>query len=264
VKDLLRHGIYLRSLPTAGLPTNYSPAAGIRTRAAQLQAFLGGLQACASCSLASPGLLKLLVVNRADWRALTSYPYGFPVLRTRRAVTSMIAAADYPSRMLRSFDDILLFSGQTGRYPPGRVPEFLDLLIGQRWGYAFLGLLGVRTRIRWFDEILATHLFRLSLRDYAGHSYWRRCLAWSRVFTAERGDYPPPWTFVPPKSRTDIVAAVRLHGMLIWGVSVLLDHRGWELFGEVERVLATRKQVGLEDTLVALEPGFAELLESLS
>ena len=66
--------------------------------------------------------------------------------------------------MLRRWDDILVQGGASGRATrQGDVREFLDLLIGHEWGHAAANLSGLRSRVKWVDEFMATYLFLAAL-----------------------------------------------------------------------------------------------------
>jgi hypothetical protein len=241
-------GAYLRPLPDALVPARHS--AGARPRAAQLQAFLRPLHQVAVGALPIVGTTALAVVGPEDWRALFSYPYGFPFTRSRQSGASLAGAdgptvtvvvpADYPARLLRRFDVVLLRAGQAGVRPPtaagaargpavieapaasGDVRELLDLVVGHEWGHAAAALAGLRLRVHWLDELVATAVYLAALREVGASGVIERVLAWADVQAAGGDD-----------SRSDLGAFEYPRGRLrlpqmVWFQGVL-TRRAWEL-----------------------------------
>ncbi|UCH26432.1 MAG: hypothetical protein JSV66_01925, partial [Trueperaceae bacterium] len=143
--------------------------------------FLEELHASAVRRLGVEGKLELLVVDRSDWNRLFSNPYGVPITRTGAGWGRIVAVADYPLRFLHRFDEALLRAGRAGRSVPGDIRELLDLWIGHEWGRASAHLSGLRTRIRWFDELIASYLFQGALRESGADGTWKRLLAWAEL-----------------------------------------------------------------------------------
>src|SRR5690554_8148536 len=136
--------LYLRGLHDEALSARHSQ--GARTRTAHLLGFLAPLQAAAREVLEPSGEVSLLVVNSRDWQLVCSYPYGLPFTRSLPGTSVVIAAADYPERLKKRFDDLLLAAGKAGA-APGPVSEFLDLLVGHEWGHAVANRSGLRTGV---------------------------------------------------------------------------------------------------------------------
>jgi hypothetical protein len=286
-------GAYLRPLPDATLPARHS--AGARGRAAQLQAFLRPLHAAAGRVLPIAGTAALAVVGPEDWRRLFSYPYGFPFTRSRQTGASLAGAdgptvtivvpADHPPRLLRRFDDVLLRAARAGvpplspggaraaslegaPAPSGDVRELLDLVVGHEWGHAAAELAGLRLRVHWLDELVATVLYLAALRDVGAEGSLERVLAWAAVQTAggdaSRRDLG---AFEYPRGR------LRL-GQMVWFQGVLTE-RAWALVAppaepfaflralqaaavDVPRGPGAAHRGDVARTLIAVEPSFRE------
>ena len=209
-------GVYLRPLPDPLVPARAS--AGARGRATQLQAFLRPLQAAAAKRFELHGQAELWVAHAEDWAKLTSAPYGWPFTRTRRTpasaagaagpTTAIVVAAEVPGRLVRRFDPILLAAARAGvRAPTGvgalaapsaattpdgaslleapyaraDVRELFDLVVGHEWGHAVAQAAGLRTHVKWLDELLATVLYLAALRATGADGTLRRFLAWADV-----------------------------------------------------------------------------------
>lgn len=246
-------GVYLRPLPDPRLPARHS--AGARRRAAQLQGFLRELHGVAVRELAPHGEVELLVVSKADWKQLYSYPYGLPFTRSRPGGVHVVVAADYPPRMLRRFDDLLLAAARAGAPAPGDLREFLDLLAGHEWGHAVANLAGLRTRVRWLDEWLATYLFLLALQGAGFDGVLERFLAWAEVQVrgagVERADLG---AFEYPRHKLRLSNLLWFQGVLTRRAAELLP-RGWELPRSLRAALpAPRGDVAR--ALIEVEPSF--------
>lgn len=255
MRDGTLRGVYLRPLPDPRLPARHS--AGARRRAAQLQGFLRALHEVAAEELEPRGELELLVVGARDWRQLYSYPYGLPFTRSYRGGVHVVVAADYPPRMLRRFDDLLLAAARAGAPAPGDLREFLDLLSGHEWGHALAHLAGVRTRVRWLDEWLATYLFLLALREAGFEGVLARFLAWAEVQVrgagVERADLG---AFEYPRHKLKLGNLLWFQGVLTRRAAELLP-RGWALPRALREALpAPRGDVAR--ALVEVEPSFRE------
>ncbi|HEX7021607.1 MAG TPA: hypothetical protein VF171_02040, partial [Trueperaceae bacterium] len=126
--DPFARRVYLQALPAPLPSTRYSH--GARRRAAELQRFVRGLQRTAGRELALRGSLELVVVDAGDWRKLFGRTYGPAFARARPAGASVIAAADYPPRLLRRFDEVFLRAAQAGERAPLEAGACLDLWVG--------------------------------------------------------------------------------------------------------------------------------------
>lgn len=247
--------VYLRALPDALLPGRHS--VGARRRTAQLQRFLRPLEAVARTALPIEGRVQLLVVSPRDWRALASYPYGLPFARTARDLVSLIAAAEYPPRLTSRFDGLLLRAGQGGVRPPGDVREFLDLLIGHEWGHAAANRSGLRTRVKWFDELMATYLFAQALRAADELATLERVTRWARLQTAatasERGALDG---FEYPRGKMPLARMLWYQGVFTTRALSLSAERGWAFPQQLAGRLPASHRGELARTLVEVEPGF--------
>jgi hypothetical protein len=252
-------GVYLRPLPDEGVPARHS--AGARVRAAQLQAFLRPLQAAAQERLPLHGALTLSVLGPEDWRRVCRYPYGFAFTRSRATGASLAGAAgpsvdivvpaDHPPRLLRRFDEVLLRAARSGVRPPppagidagapergpalvegpapsGDVRELLDLIVGHEWGHAAAALAGLRLRVNWLDELLATAIYLAALREVGAERLAARTLAWAEVQEAggdaSRRDLG---AFEYPRGRLRLAQSTYFQGVF--------TRRAWELVSGDER-----------------------------
>lgn len=295
-------GAYLRPLPDPLVPARHS--AGARERAAQIQQFVRPLHHAATRSLPIVGNVALAVVGPDDWRRLFSYPYGFPFTRARQSGASLagmdgptvtvVVPADHPPRLLRRFDPVLLRAAQRGVRPPmpggprspdagapargpsaieapapsGDVRELLDLVAGHEWGHAAAALAGLRLRVHWLDELLATATFLAALREVGASTTIERLLAWAAVQEAGGDD-----------SRRDLGAFEYPRGRLrlpqmVWFQGVLTE-RAWQLVGtpsdpwsfllalheavsEVDTGPGARHRGDVARALVRVEPSFRD------
>jgi hypothetical protein len=286
-------GAYLRPLPDPVVPARHS--AGARGRAAQLQAFLRPLHEVALEMLPLAGTVALAVVGPEDWRRLFSYPYGLPFTRSRQTGASLAGAdgptvtvvvpADTPARLLRRFDPLLLRAAQAGSPPPapgglrgpaldgapaasGDVRELLDLVVGHEWGHAAAELSGLRVRVHWLDELVATTFYLAALRSVGGEGVIDRLRGWAAVQTAggdsTRRDLG---AFEYPRGR------LRL-GQMVWFQGVLTE-RAWALvappaepwafvralqgaIAELPRGPGAAHRGDVARALVAVDPSFRE------
>ncbi len=247
--------VYLRPLEDVLVPAHHS--SGARRRAAQLQHFLRPLEQAARGALGLEGGLRLLVANHHDWRRLCSYPYGLPFTRTTRHLVSVMAAADYPLRLTRRFDDLLLRAGRGGVRPPGDVSEFLDLMIGHEWGHAAANRAGLRTRVKWFDELMATYLFAQALRASGGSAACDRLRAWSRLqVAATREERAPLDAFEYPRGKGRLPGLLWFQGVFTQRALDLGDARGWEFPLALRAALPAAHRGDVARSLVAVEPSF--------
>ena len=254
-------GVYLRPLFDQLVPARHS--AGARVRAAQLQRFLRPLQAVASGRLPLHGDLTLSVLGSEDWRRVCRYPYGFAFTRSRATGASLAGAAgpsvdivvpaDHPPRLLRRFDEVLLRAARSGVRPPspgaaadrgpppqrgpalvegpapsGDVQELLDLIVGHEWGHAVAALAGLRLRVNWLDELLATAIYLAALREVGAETLAARVLAWAEVQEAGGDDSRRDLgAFEYPRGRLRLAQSTYFQGVF--------THRAWELVGGEQR-----------------------------
>ena len=253
--DPAARGVYLRALPDALVPGRYS--SGARRRTAQLQRFLRPLEALARSALTVDGPVQLLVAASKDWRRVSSYPYGLPFTRTSRRLVSLVVAADYPPRLTARFDDLLLRAGRGGVRAPGAIPEFLDLLLGHEWGHAVANRSGLRTRVKWFDELMATYLFAQALRAAGDDATLARLAAWARLQTAataeERGALDG---FEYPRGKMPLARMLWYQGVFTERALALSQASGWAFPRALAGRLPASDRGELARALVEMEPGF--------
>lgn len=256
--DPFTRNVFLQTRPDPLLGARHSR--GAQRRTAQLQTFLKTLQEIAVDRLGTPAGTELVVLNASDWRRLVRYPYGLPFVRTRPkgAGVSILAAADYPPRLLRRFDAVVLRAARAGEAAPGDVREFLDLLVGHEWGHAAANLSDLRSRVVWLDELLATYLFLAALRDSGGATLYDRFLQWARLEVAgsavERLDLG---TFEYPRGRLKFDNALWFQGVFTLRAAELLEARGWE-FPQAMRGVHTFGRGEVASLLLEVEPSFRE------
>jgi len=253
--DPAGRGVYLRSLPDPLVAGRHS--SGARRRTAQLQRFLRPLEAVAREALPVEGRVQLLVAAPKDWRRLSSYPYGLPFARTTRGLVSLVVAADYPPRLTARFDGLLLRAGRGGVCAPGDIREFLDLLLGHEWGHAAANRAGLRTRVKWFDELMATYLFGQALRAVGDEGTLARMAAWADVQTAatagERGALDG---FEYPRGKMPLARMLWYQGVFTERALTLSAERGWAFPHELAQRLPASDRGELARALVDVEPGF--------
>jgi len=305
-------GVYLRELPDPLLPARAS--AGAAGRARRLQAFLGPLQRAAAARFELHGRTELWVVGHDDWPRVTSVPYGWPFTRTRPTpasaagaegpATAIVVAAEVPGRLLRRFEPVLLAAARAGvRAPTGPAGatleeaflaradarELFDLVAGHEWGHALAIAAGLRTRVKWLDELLATTLFLAALREIGADDVLRRFLAWADVQVtggaaaaealpprAGRGGRPPPaprrdlGAFETPRGRLRLPELVWFQGTFALRAWELVRADGWSfaerLRGELGTIAAGRGTIAagrgpdargeVARALMRVEPGF--------
>jgi hypothetical protein len=247
--------VFLRPLPDALVPGRHS--SGARRRPAELQRFLAPLEQAAGAALPVTGTVQLLVVASRDWRRLSSYPYGLPFARTTRDLVSLVVAADYPPRLTGRFDGLLLRAGQGGVSPPGDVREFLDLLVGHEWGHAVANRAGLRTRVKWFDELMATYLFAQGMRAAGRGATLARLEAWARLqiaATAERSGALDGFEY--PRGKMPLARMLWYQGVFTERAVALSASRGWSFARAIADRLPASDRGHLARSLVDVEPGF--------
>jgi len=214
---LVPPGVFLRELPDPWLPARASAsrrAVGAAARARRVQAFLVPLQRAAAARFELHGHAELWVLAADDWARVTRAPYGWPFTRTRPTpasaagaagpTTAIVVAAEVPGRLLQRFEPVLLAAARAGVMPPraGGPPaaaaagaatleeapfaradarELFDLVVGHEWGHALAIAAGLRTRVKWLDELVATTAFLAALDELGASETRRRLLAWAEV-----------------------------------------------------------------------------------
>lgn len=250
-------GVYLRPLADDLVPARHS--AGGRMRARQLQAFLRPLQEVAAPVMEPQGAMTLIVANSSDWRKLCSYPYGLPFTRNGPGGTSaaIMAAADYQPRFIRRFDEMLLGAGKAGLRAPAQIGEFVDLMVGHEWGHAVANLSGLRTRVRWLDELVASYMFVAALQATEQKEMLARLTEWTTLqvagTTSFRGDLAD---FEYPRSRAGWGKLLWYQGVFTERALELVPERGWSFPLELRRALPVADRGELARSLVAVEPSF--------
>jgi len=253
--------VYLRPLPDEVIPARHS--AGARVRAGQLQAFLRPLQVAAGRALArpgaTPGTVTLLVAASRDWHKLCRYPYGLPFTRTGVGGSSatVIAAADYQPRLLGRFDEVMLRAAKAGVMAPAEPGEFVDLMVGHEWGHAVSNLGGLRTRLKWLDELNATYVFVQALHDTGQSAMVERLSAWAAWQVAgtehEMGDLA---SFEYPRGRAGWSRLLWYQGVFTQRALELAPARGWDYLLELRDALPAGDRGELARKLVEVEPSF--------
>jgi hypothetical protein len=249
------------------------------------------------------------VLGPDDWARVTSAPYGWPFTRTRPTPASLalaagptsavVVAAEVPGRLLQRFEPILLASARQGIYPPTHgggvsareaplvrsdVRELFDLVVGHEWGHAFAVAAGLRTRVKWLDELIATCAFFAALHDLDAAALRERYLAWARVQVAGAegalAAQPPRFgrtpraggplrrdlgAFETPRGRLRLPELAWFQGVFALRAAELIDAHGWgflERFArELENVDLRRGRNARGDVaraLTAVEPSFKE------
>ena len=171
----------MRSPAVVRIPTEASQ--GLERRSSTLQTYLETLHEHLEHGLGH-GLepVGLQVLSESDWQHWVTYPYGFTFYRRLKTGAGLIfAPSDYPARLLWAFKAVVVRSQLAA---PGSLEEFLDLTLGHELGHAVADQLGLRTRVRWLDEFLATYLYLAGLRASLPDAFGR-VVAWANVFSSE-------------------------------------------------------------------------------
>ncbi len=142
------------ALPKTRARVRYSK--GSKRRSAVLAQFLRELT---QTTQLPETFYELVVLSRSDWHDRLSAPYGLPLTRVHHGKLRVVAAADYPERLVKSLDGLRLAAAQRGHQTPSSWPEFFDMLIGVAWGSTACVQLGLTTRVYWLDTLTATALF---------------------------------------------------------------------------------------------------------
>jgi hypothetical protein len=275
---------------TAQLLTEAS--AGQAARASALAEVLARLWQVSLRGLAGQGVmpapltLSLVVYDERDWQAQLSYPYGFPFYRHlptagdksqrgQRQHGQIFAPAHYPARLLWVWEQALARHNQA---QPGPVAGFFDLALGHELGHAIAASLGLRLRVRWLDEFLATYLFVVALAeaDPAGHA---QVLAWGEALACapdcalaapalmterhDLGAFEFPFVRLPLANQAWYQARFTLFA------EQLRAERGWEWLATLAGSLASGSHSGspldrgaIHRQVVLSEPRFREWFRS--
>ncbi len=257
--DPFAQKVFLQTLDDPLLTARYS--SGHRRRAGQLQAFVKSLHQTAEPYLGLGGKLELLVIKQQDWRQLFSYPYGWPFTRNKPAAAgvSIIAAADYPLRFLHRWDDIFVRAAKAGHGPPGDLREFLDLLIGHEWGHAAANLSGLRSRVKWFDELMASYLFLAALKELEAEVLYARFLDWAELeiagSTVSRIDLG---AFEYPLSRLRFENLLWFQAVFTLRAAEMLTKWSWDFPKALAEKLDQANRGDVARALVEIEPSFKD------
>lgn len=326
---LVPPGVFLRELPDPWLPARASAsrrAAGAAARARRVQAFLVPLQRVAAARFELHGHAELWVLAAEDWARVTRAPYGWPFTRTRPTpasaagaagpTTAIVVAAEVPGRLLQRFQPLLLAAARAGVAAPtadggtaaaavggsatleeaplarADARELFDLVVGHEWGHALAIAAGLRTRVKWLDELVATTAFLAALDELGAVETRRRFLAWADVQVAggaaaaeaapprhgRRGPEPgagPParpaparrdlGAFEAPRGRLRLPELVWFQGVFALRADELVAADGW---GFLERLGVALQEVDVgrgrdargevARALIAVEPSFRE------
>jgi len=247
--------VYLRPYPQAELDARHS--SGARVRTAHLLGFLLPLQRAAKPVLEPSGAVSLVVADASDWRRIFSYPYGLPFTRNLPDSAVIVAAADYPERLLTRFDDPLLRAAKAGVKAPGQVGELLDLMVGHEWGHAIANRSGLRTGVKWLDEFMATYLFVQALLATGGSASHELLTAWAGVQVAADAELKGALDdFEYPRGRMGLAQLLWFQGVFTQRALAIAPERGWDLALELRRALPGEHKGRVSSALVEIEPSF--------
>jgi hypothetical protein len=236
--------------------------------------------------------VRLLVLTQTDWTSAAPYPYGFTFFRRLKDGSGVIfAPADYPGNLLWVFRAVVVRSSISA---PGNIEEFLDYTLGHELGHAIADQCGLRTRVRWLDEFLATYLYLAALRD-AHPEALQKILSWGEIFstsslecaladsvltkpggskarvntrratrakdaTLERTDLG---AFEYPLVRLPLANQAWYQARFTLYAADLLERRGWAFVHDALEVLPNSSGRGsISRAVVKLEPGFRTWFKS--
>jgi len=232
-------------------------SAGARTRTSHLLGFLLPLQRAAAEVFAPEGDISLLVANAHDWRLICSYPYGLPFTRNLPAAAVIVAAADYPERLTRRFDELLLAAGREGVATPGHIAEFLDLMVGHEWGHAMANRSGLRTGVKWLDEFMATYLLVQALLTTGVAESGELLGRWTRLQVAATKHVKGALDdFEYPRGRMSLGTLLWFQGVFTQRAMELAPDRGWDLALKLRDALPAAHKGEVARALVDVEPSF--------
>ncbi len=199
-------------------------SAGCKRRAVSLAQFLRDVALACHVPVDS---FELLVLDRSDWQARLQAPYGLPLARKRER--RLIAAADYPERLVNGLDDVLMDAANRGLDAPSGWRELFDVLIGVRWAqvvmpadlYAWVYWLDVLLAQGWLWQACISHQVLDTTRL---QQWWQVCAAGERSVVA-----------TAPRRVPEII---RLHGHMGLMAMRLIDEGDWSVLQEELRNLA--------------------------
>ncbi|MDF1522767.1 MAG: hypothetical protein P1P87_08110 [Trueperaceae bacterium] len=164
------------------------------------------------------------------------------------------------------------------------VRELVDLVVGHEWGHAVAQAAGLRTHVKWLDELLATVLYLAALRATGADATLARFRAWAevqRVGGAAAAEAAPPrygraarpaaaprrdlGAFETPRGKLRLPDLVWFQGVFTERAWALVEAEGW---GFPERLLAAlegvdtgpgaRARGDVARAVVAVEPSFRD------
>lgn len=230
---------------------------GARTRTSHLLGFLLPLQRVAAEVFHPQGEISLLVANAHDWRLICSYPYGLPFTRNLPDAAVIVAAAAYPERLTRRFDDLLLQAGREGVGAPGHIGEFLDLMVGHEWGHAMANRSGLRTGVKWLDEFMATYLLVQALLETGVAESGELLARWTALQVAATKHVKGALDdFEYPRGRMSLSTLLWFQGVFTQRAMELAPQRGWDLALELRDALPAAHKGEVARALVEVEPSF--------
>lgn len=170
---------------------------------------------------------------------------------------AIMAAADYQPRFIRRFDDMLLNAGRAGVSAPAQVAEFVDLMVGHEWGHAVANLSGLRTRVKWLDELIASYMFVAALHATDQEHMLQRLQKWVSVQVAgteeHKGDLAD---FEYPRTRSGWGKLLWYQGVFTERALELVPQRGWSFPLELRAAMPVADRGQLARSLVGVEPSF--------
>ena len=215
------------------------------------------MQRAAMPVLRPEGRVTLVVADGSDWRRIFSYSYGLPFTRNLPDAAVIVAAADYPERLLKRFDDPLLRAAKAGAKAPGHIGELLDLMIGHEWGHAIANRSGLRTGVKWLDEFMATYLLVQALLATGGSRSHELLTAWAGVQVAATDELKGALDdFEYPRGRMGLARLMWFQGVFTQRALALAPERGWDLALELQEALPAEHKGRVSSALVRIEPSF--------
>lgn len=215
------------------------------------------LQRAAADVLSPAGDISLLVANSRDWRLICSYPYGLPFTRNLPDAAVIVAAADYPERLTRRFDDLLLEAGKQGVGSPGHIGEFLDLMVGHEWGHAIANRSGLRTGVKWLDEFMATYLLVQALSTTGLAESTDLLARWTAVQVAATKHVKGALDdFEYPRGRMSLSKLLWFQGVFTQRALDLAPERGWDLAVALRQAMPAAHKGEVARAIVDVEPSF--------
>ncbi len=157
--------------------------------------------------------------------------------------------------------------------PSGDVRELLDLIVGHEWGHAAASLAGLRLRVTWLDELLATVIYFAALRSAGADSVAQRVLAWAAVQAAGGDDTRRDLgAFEYPRGRLRLERSMHFQGVFTlraWELVAGEDREPWDFVQSLHAAVAPvagaggRHRGDVARALVEVEPSFKEWFATL-